>query len=260
MLSILQARAALRFADISSNKISERSTKIGTSFRGTRNISANADAETMAVEGKQDTASLHFRLSRNFLRYQFSVFRWGHAFKLAEKAAEVEGILVADNGGDLCHGVIGGFQQAGGIVHPDGQQVLHGGMVHDLLKIPLEVADAHIPGLSVVLDGDGLVVMLVEVTAGVLHFLLDVGGHRRLLLLPGALDQQEDLPQVHGKQFRKPSPAGLQFADHLFEEVGVCRGGAGVEYGIVHGDLILAQNVPEPCPWRRSCRDFWRMQ
>jgi len=130
---------------------------------------------------------------------QFSVIRWGHAFDFPEEAAEVEGVFVADNGGDLRHGVIGGFQQTGGVIHTDGQQVLHRRMLDDLFEVALEVTDTHAPGLGIVLDGDGFVVMLVEIPAGILHFLLDIGGNGRPLLLPGALDQQENLPQIHGK-------------------------------------------------------------
>ena len=51
---------------------------------------------------------------------QFPVFGGGHAFDFPEEAAEIEGVFVADDGGDLRHGVIGGFQQTGSVVYPDG--------------------------------------------------------------------------------------------------------------------------------------------
>ena len=71
--------------------------------------------------GRIWSVALRFNFGICFLRYQLTVFGGGHAFEFAEEAAEVEGILVAYNGGDFCHGVIGGFQQTGSVVHPDGQ-------------------------------------------------------------------------------------------------------------------------------------------
>ena len=56
------------------------------------------------------------------VRFQkFPVVRGGHAFEFAEEAAEVEGVLVAYNGGDLRHRIIGGFQKAGCVIDSDGQ-------------------------------------------------------------------------------------------------------------------------------------------
>lgn len=128
---------------------------------------------------------LFLPLNRSFYidMQQFSVFRWGHAFELSEQAAEIKGIVIAHKGRDLSHAVIGGFQQAGSIVHPDRQQILHGRMVYHLFEVSLEVADTHVPRFGIVLDGDRLVIVLIEIAASIFHLLLYIGGHGRALLL-----------------------------------------------------------------------------
>ena len=90
-------------------------------------------------------------------------------------------------------------------------------MFDDLLEVTLEPAHTHIPGLCVLLNGDWLVVVLIEIAAGVLHFLLDVGGYGRPLLQTGSLDQQEDLLEIHGQQFLITDAAGLEFVDHFLK-------------------------------------------
>ena len=178
-----------------------------------------------------------------FAGHGFAVVRRREALLLAEKAAEVQRIIISHDGGNFINIIVRGFQQAGCVVDANGQQVLHGRLFKDLLEIPQEPADTHAPGLGVFLNIDLLVVMLVKIPSGILDFLLQIGADGGFAFQTATLDQQEDLPQIHLYQFLIAHTAGLQFVDHLFENVGVCRGGSGIKNILIQWDIILPQYI-----------------
>ena len=136
---------------------------------------------------------------------------------LCEDSAEIQGIVVTDDGSDFRYIIIRAFQQTDCVVNPDVQDVLHGRLAGNLLEIAQEPADAHIPGKCIFLNIDILVVMLLEVASGNTHFFLDVRAYSRPLVQAAALYQNKNLLKVHGKQLLISNTAGLQLRDHLLK-------------------------------------------
>ena len=108
-------------------------------------------------------------------------------------SAEIQGVIVPNDGGDLSYGVIGSFQQVLCVVHADVEEVLLGRNTVHFLEVAHEQTDAGVTGLGVFFDIDGLVVMLVEILTGKVHLLLNRCGNKRGLFKTGTLDHQEKL-------------------------------------------------------------------
>ena len=172
-----------------------------------------------------------------------SVIRGRNTTLFLENSAEVKGIIVADNSRYFCYIVIRGFQQAHGVVDTDSEDVLHRGFHGDLFEISQEPAYAHAAGLGIFLDIDGLIIVLIEIATGVLHFLLNIGADRGLAFLPASLYQQEDLSQVHFQKLLKTCSAGLEFLNHFLEQISVGGGGAGIENLFIQWDIVMPQDV-----------------
>lgn len=173
----------------------------------------------------------------------FSIIGRGHSAQFFEDSAEVKGVVITNNGSNLCYIIIRGFQQAHCIVDTDSEDVLHGGFHGDLLEISQKPAHTHAAGLGIFLDIDGLIIVLIEIASGVLHFLLNIGADRGLAFLPASLYQQEDLSQVHFQKLLKTCPAGLEFLNHFLEQISVGGGGAGIENLFIQWDIVMPQDV-----------------
>ena len=113
---------------------------------------------------------------------QFPVFRGGYALLLFEQAAEIHRIFVADNSRYFVHIIICCFKQADCVVDAVDQYVVHGGHACYLLKVAEKPANTHTAGYCKFLDIDVFVVMLVEIPAGIFHFVLKISVYGRLLL------------------------------------------------------------------------------
>ena len=129
-----------------------------------------------------------------------SVIRRGDTFLLFEDPAEIEGVVVTDDRGDLGHIIVCAFQKADSIADPDTEDVLHGRLCGYFLEFLQEIADTHISGKSIFFNVDILVVMLLEIPSGDSHFFLKVGADDWTLVQSAALDQNEYLLQVHGQK------------------------------------------------------------
>lgn len=158
-------------------------------------------------------------------------------------AAEIERIVITDNGRDLSDCVVGGFQQILRVVHTDVEDVLLRGYTVYLLEVAHEQADTGMPGLGILFNIDGLVVMLVEILTGKVHLLLNSRGNKRRLLKAGALDHQEQLAKVHLQHLPVPNLAVLKLLDHVLEQLGVGCGRSGKENVLVQRNVIGAQNL-----------------
>lgn len=176
--------------------------------------------------------------------YLFSVIGRGYTLLLLEDPAEIKGIVIADNRRNFRNIVVGTLQKADSIVDPNGKDVLHGRLGGDFLEFFQEIADAHIPGQRIFLNIDILVVMVLEVPSGNTHFLLKVRADRRLFVHAAALDQNENLFQVHGKKMLIAHTAGLQFQNHFLEQISIGRGVARIENILVLGNVVTLQNTP----------------
>ena len=75
-----------------------------------------------------------------------SIVRRGDTFLLFEDAAEIQGVIVADDGGYFCYIIISAFQQADCVVDSNAKDVLHGRLCGYFLKLLQEVTDTHISG------------------------------------------------------------------------------------------------------------------
>ena len=130
---------------------------------------------------------------------QLPVLRWGHTLLLFEQATEIHGIIIADDCRDLTYIIVRGFQQADRIIDTIYQYIVHGRHSRYLLKIAQKPADAHAAGNGKLLYVYSLVVMLIEISAGVLHFLLKICTYSWLLFQAGTLDKEENLTEIHGQ-------------------------------------------------------------
>ena len=101
-----------------------------------------------------------------------SVVGRGDTLLLFEDAAEIQGVIVADDGGYFCYIIISAFQQADRVVDSNAKDVLHGRLCGDFLKFLQKVTDTHISGQGILFDIDVFVVMLLEISSGNTHFLL----------------------------------------------------------------------------------------
>ena len=50
---------------------------------------------------------------------QFSVFGGGDTFVLLKESAEIQGVLISDNGRNFCHVVIGCLKETDRIIHAE---------------------------------------------------------------------------------------------------------------------------------------------
>lgn len=175
--------------------------------------------------------------------YLFSVIGRGYTLLLLEDTAEIKGIVIADNRRNFRNIVVGTLQKADSIVDPNGKDVLHGRLGGDLLEFLQEVADAHIPGQRIFLNIDILVVMVLEVSSCDPHFLLQVRADSGFLVQPTALDQNEDLLQIHGKKGFIADTAGLQLQNHFLKQITVSRGVARIEDILIHRNIVPSQNA-----------------
>lgn len=176
-------------------------------------------------------------------REQLPVFGRGDSLLFFEEAAEIHGVVVAHDGGDLVDVVIRGLKEAHGVVDAACEDVLHGGHARDLLETAQKPADAHVPGLGEAFDVDGLVIVLVEIPSHGVHLLHELAADAGLLLLPGALDQEKELPQIHGEQLLIARPAALELMDHVLIELHIGREHACEEYVFRQGDVVMAEDV-----------------
>ena len=129
-----------------------------------------------------------------------SVIGGRDTFLLFEDPAEIEGVVVTDDRGYFRYIIIGAFQQTDSVINTDRQNVLHWRFCGNLFELLKEVTDAHIPGQSIFLDVNLLVVVLLEIPSGDSHFFLKVGADDWTLVQSAALDQNEYLLQVHGQK------------------------------------------------------------
>jgi len=124
---------------------------------------------------------------------KLAVIGWSLPFLFVVETAEVERVIVTDNGGDFGDGVIGGLQQTLSIVHAEIENVLFGRNLVHLFEIAHEQTDAHMARLGKILDVDRLVVMFVEILAGKSHLFLHLSADNRRLFQPGTLTDKERL-------------------------------------------------------------------
>lgn len=176
--------------------------------------------------------------------YLFSVIGRGYTLLLLEDTAEIKGIVIADNRRNFRNIVVGTLQKADSIVDPNGKDVLHGRLGGDLLEFLQEVADAHIPRQGIFFNVNILVVMILEVSSCDPHFLLQVRADSGFLVQPTALDQNEDLLQIHGKKGFIADTAGLQLQNHFLKQITVSRRVSRIKHIGIQRDFILFQNTP----------------
>ena len=143
---------------------------------------------------------------------------------LFKDTAEIQGIVIAHDGGNLSHVIVRTLQEAYGVAYPYAENILHGRLHGDLLEVADKPADAHIAGQGVVLNIYLLIVMLIEVAAGKLHLLLNVCADCRGAFLTAALDEQEYLPQIHGNKLLIAHAAALKLRDYFLIQINIGRG------------------------------------
>ena len=160
-----------------------------------------------------------------------------------EDAAEIQGIIIANDAGDLIDVVVCSFQQTDGVVDSYGEYVLHGGFCRQLFEIPQEPADRHASGFGVLFDVNFFIIMLSEIAPGKLHFILNEGTDSGVMLFSASYNQKQDLPQIHFQQFLISDPAGLELVDHFLKQVCIHGGIAGVEDRLIHGHAIVLEDV-----------------
>lgn len=112
-----------------------------------------------------------YLLRSSFIKH-LPIIRRRNAPLFLKDPAEIEGIIISNDGRDFSNVIIRGFQQGYGVADSDVQDVLHGRDLGNLLEIAHEPADAHASGLGKIFNGNGFVVVLAEITAGMFHFFL----------------------------------------------------------------------------------------
>lgn len=95
---------------------------------------------------------------------------------ISEKAAEIQGIVIADQGRDIADGIVGGLQQDLGIADPDLQQILYGGDADRVPEAAPEPACGHTAGCRVVFNADLFFVVILEICPCTVYFILDKTG------------------------------------------------------------------------------------
>ena len=122
---------------------------------------------------------------------------------------EIQWVAIANNGGNLCNGIVCGFQQALSIVHAQIDNILFGRYTIHLFEIAHKQADAHMAGLCKLINADGFVVVFVEVLPHIVHFFLYMAVNDRWFFQTIPLHQNQKLPKAHLQKLLIPHPAGL---------------------------------------------------
>ena len=80
---------------------------------------------------------------QKFLPVAFSVTGGRDALRPAEKAAEIQGIVIPDNRRNVADRIIRGLQERLGVADPDLKDILHGRCARGASKAPAEPARGH---------------------------------------------------------------------------------------------------------------------
>ena len=92
-----------------------------------------------------------------------SVFPRGYSRLFLKQSAEVQLVLAAHNGGDFGNRAVGGFQKGLGVGYAQGDDILHRRDACVFFELANEPGKAHMAALCVVLNGNGTVVVFVEI-------------------------------------------------------------------------------------------------
>ena len=123
-----------------------------------------------------------------------------------EQAAEIKGIIIADDIGHLCNVVGRMLQEMLRIGHTQRQNILHGSHAGVLFKAAGEPCGTEMMLFRILLDADILAVVFIEVVNGPYNVIVD-GEVERTHLLKASGDQNKQMVQCGGKCFFVVGPA-----------------------------------------------------
>ncbi len=167
------------------------------------------------------------------------IFRRRYPGLFFKQPAEIQRIVIPNDGGHLSHIVVQGPEKSLGVGNADGDDVLHGGHAGVLFKAADEPGSAPVHALGVLIDDNVRVVVFAEMADGGLHFILYIV-RRLVAALKLAADQDQKLAQVEGQDLLIVGPAQLEFLNHLLEQVLVFRKLACVKDVAGQGDAVLS--------------------
>ena len=133
---------------------------------------------------------------------------------LFEQSAEIVLVVIAHHARDLLDVMIGIFKKVDRTCDTKRDNVLDRRYLCDLFEGSVEPAVAHVAVSSVILDADILIVVFIEVMRCTFNLVQSI----RVKLgtfLQKAVDDQEDVTQIHVEQILVVDTAELKLLDHL---------------------------------------------
>ena len=184
-----------------------------------------------------------------FLPIYLSVTGGRDPLGLAEKAAEIHGIVIADDGRDVGDRIIRGLQEGLRVADPGLKDVLHGRCARGISKAPGEPARRHAAGSRVLLDADILIIMLLKVLPCTGHLVLDETGDPRDAFCHPPVDGQQQFAEEADQHFLVTPGALHKLVPHPSEQILVIPGDARVKDVTVQRNLKVLENTADlpPC-------------
>ena len=188
-------------------------------------------------------------LCQIFFAIDLSVTGGGDTLCLAEKAAEVHGIVIADNRRYVADRIIRGLQKGLRVPDPGLEDVLHGRCARSISKAPGEPACGHAAGSRVLLDADIFIIMLLEVLSGTGHLVLDEAGDSGDTFCHPPVDGQQQFAEEADQHFLITPRAFHKLVPHPSEQILVVAGDARMKDITVQRNLKVLEDAADfpPC-------------
>lgn len=172
----------------------------------------------------------------------FSILRWTDAIFLFAHPAKIKLVIVPHNLSDFTDTVIGIFQQALCVDHPQGEKVLRRTYLHVLFEITNEPVRTDMQRFGILRNADLRIVVFVKIRNRHLNFFGNRHGIVFAVLLLAA-DKQQNVVEQRSDVIFIPVFALLKFPNNFSERHLILRQCSTVKDVLIQRDAMVLQNV-----------------
>ena len=181
-----------------------------------KELAGTAYRKTPALIFTGDFSDIRFHLCRTLVFCSFPILRWTDAVLFFEHPAKVKLVIVPHDLSDLTDTVIGIFQQALCVDHPQGEKVLCRTYLHVLFEITNEPVRTDMQRFGILRHADFRIVVFVKIRDRHLNFFGDRHGIIFAVLLLAA-DKQQNVVEQRSDVIFIPVFALLKFPNNFSE-------------------------------------------